>query len=135
MIKRLLFMLLTIIAGLMPMTAATYEYPYLSFLTVDGKVQSIAVDDLTITMSNGSLTASNGNATKTFTLTKLDKMFFSESSGLEQLAADNDEPVEVFDEAGISFGKFANVTDALHALDTGVYVLKSRSITLKIAVK
>lgn len=135
MIKKLIFILLAFVANSQSMTATTHEYPFLNFLTVDGKVQSIAVDDLNITMSNGMLTASNGRETKTFTLIKLNKMYFSESSGLEQLAADGNEPVEVFDETGISFGKFANVTDALHALDTGVYVLKSRSITLKIAVK
>jgi hypothetical protein len=136
MIKKFLFVIImAVMVGLASMAASTHEFPYLSFLTIDRTVQSIAVNDLTITMGNGTLTASNGNATMTFTLTDLDKMFFSESSGLAQLTADSVEQVEVFDESGKSVGRFANAIGALQALDSGVYVIKGKTFTLKIAVQ
>lgn len=134
--KKLLFSLLFIAASL---TANAYDYPYLAFEKSDGTVTTVAVESLTMTVSGGQLVATNGDGSLSFTLSELSKMYFSSTpTGISDVAAAGEEEVEVFSVSGMSLGKYATASDATRACKTmkqGIYVLKSKSNVLKIAVK
>ena len=115
--------------------SAAYEYPYLNFLTAAGVIETMPVDNLTMSIADGQLIATNGTTTKTFALTDMVKMYFTDSSGLNSLIANTDEAVEVCTVDGVSLGRFASVKDALLSLDRGTYVIKGQSSTFKIAVQ
>ena len=116
---------------------ALYSYPYLAFETADGNALTVAVDGLTFTLDDTTLTAtdSEGNA-YTFALSSLSKMYFTdEATAIQPLRSDSAEKVEVFCTDGTSAGCFANVTAARAALSPGVYVLKGKHLTLKLSVR
>ena len=82
------------------------EFPYFTFVGSDGTVTSLGVESLEMTVTeDGSLVAVNGDGSKTFTLT------------------------------GIFLGKFTESAKAKASLEQGVYILKSKSETLKITVR
>lgn len=72
MMKRLLLILMTV-AGVL--TAQADDYPYLTFETSDGTVQSVSTTSLKLEISGDKLLVNDGE--KTFTLTDLKKMYFS----------------------------------------------------------
>lgn len=118
------------------------EFPYLTFVGSDGTVTSLGVESLEMTVTeDGNLVAVNGDGSKTFTLSSLAKMYFSTgdestASGIsltETESADNE--VEVFTLTGIFLGKFTDSAKAKASLEQGVYILKSKSETLKITVR
>lgn len=118
------------------------EFPYLTFIASDGTVTSLGVESLEMTVTkDGNLVAVNSYGSKTFTLTSLAKMYFSLSdestaSGITMAEAEGTTgEVEVFTLTGISLGKFTNSTKAKESLKHGVYILKSKSQTLKITVR
>lgn len=128
--RRHLLLLITIIA-----TTAVFadDYPYLTFETADGNKTSVSVSSLTLTVKDGKLTAGD----KTFSLSELSKMYFSttETTGIENVIDTIDGAVEVFNLHGISMGKYNSMNEAAASLKTGVYVIKSKSKTIKVSVK
>jgi len=119
------------------------DYPYLMFQTADGNTIAVTASELTITFADGKLIATNAEGTQTLTLTDLSKMYFSttgDANAIEDVKADgptdmSQEPVEVFTLTGISIGKYDTLQQAKSSLSQGIYVVKSASRTLKIAVK
>ena len=119
------------------------DYPYLMFQTADGNTIAVTASELTITFADGKLIATNAEGTQTITLTDLSKMYFSttgDANAIEDVKADgptdmSQEPVEVFTLTGISIGKYDTLQQAKSSLSQGIYVVKSASRTLKIAVK
>lgn len=117
------------------------EFPYLTFVASDGTVTSLGVESLEMTVTeDGNLVAVNSDGSKTFTLTSLAKMYFSTgdestTSGITMTEAEGTEEVEVFSLTGIFLGKFTNSAKAKESLEHGVYILKSKSQTLKITVR
>lgn len=110
------------------------DYTYLTFEKSDGTLTSVALSSLSITISGTTLTAGD----QTFTLSDLTKMYFStanETTGIEEATTTLDGAVEVFSLNGIAIGKYASMKDAAALLKTGIYVIKSKSKTLKVAVK
>ena len=122
--KKILLLFMTLIGGL---TAQAAEYTYLTFETTDGAKVSVEASSLTITISGTTLTA----GTQSFTLSNLSKMYFStsnETTGIEAISAQNlSDATEVYDLNGRKVSK--------DQLKKGVYVIKSKSGTYKIAVK
>ena len=124
--------------GLTATQADNYDYPYLVFQQSDGTVQSVAVESLVLTIDNGQLVATNASGTQSFTLSQLSQMYFATNVtaiGEVETATITDQPVEVFTLAGTAVGKFENISQAKAALSKGIYVVKSESQTLKIAVR
>ena len=70
MMKKI-FILLTVL--LATLTAQAEGYTYLTFETTDGAKASVAVENLTLTISGTTLTAGS----QQFTLSNLSKMYFS----------------------------------------------------------
>jgi len=118
-------------------TAQAYDFPYLTFQTASGTTTTVAVEGMTITVADGQLVVQNAEGTQTFTLSTLSKMFFTDASdatGITDTPAAN-EPVQVFTTGGLSMGTFDSLDKAKAALKPGVYVIKSKSKTFKIAVR
>ena len=132
MIKKIMLALMAI-TGLMQGHAL--EYPYINFLRTDGVVKTMSVEGATFTFDNGKMVVTNSTGSKTFVLTEMEKMYFTQTSGLSELVTSDDQPVEVFNESGVCLGRYDHVSQALRDLDSGVYILKSSTTTLKIAVK
>ena len=104
-------------------------YSYLTFETTDGTKISVPVSSLTISISGNTLTAGS----QQFTLTNLSKMYFSTSdesvtTGVEAISnATLDEATEIYDLQGHKVSKAQ--------MRKGVYILKTKDKTYKIAVK
>lgn len=122
--KKLLLLLTAITATL---TAHSQDYAYLTFQTTDGAKISVPASSLTITISGNTLTVGS----QTFDLTNLSKMYFSsdnQSTGVSTLTSDDlDGTSEIYDLNGRKVST-AN-------LQKGVYIVKSKNGTSKIAQK
>ncbi|MBQ8047373.1 MAG: hypothetical protein IJ196_05560 [Prevotella sp.] len=124
----------TILTTLLLMTALlgrADEYQYLAFQATDGTVQQIAVEGLKITFSDGKLTAVAGDDSKTFTLSELSKMYFTNTVGINEVEADGqqDAVVAIYNLQGV---KMDAVPDQL---PKGIYIIKQNGTTKKITVK
>ncbi len=121
--KLLLF--LTLMIG--TLTAHAEDYTYLTFETTDGAKVSVEASSLTITISGTTLTAGS----QSFTLSNLSKMYFSssdETTGIETLSvSDWNEITDIYDLNGRKVSK--------DQMQRGVYVIKTKNGTHKIAVK
>ena len=128
--------LLTILALTAMMAARADGYPYLLFQTTSGTVHAMAVEALSMTISNGQLVAANNEETQTFVLSDLTKMFFSESTtGIEEVFSAESGEVTVYSVTGACLGTYSNANEAVKTLHSGVYLLKTKSNTIKIAVQ
>jgi hypothetical protein len=105
-------LILTMLMGTFAADAS--DYPYLVFQTTGGSKQSIAVENLTLTISDGKLVAKNETTNQNYLLSELSEMYFSTTvTGIENVnASAQDEGVEVYSASGISFGKFSSVDEA-----------------------
>ncbi len=130
-----LFLSLMLMTG---MAANAYEYPYLAFATTDGTVQTVSVESLSITVSDGKLVVTNSDGTVNFTLTDLSKMYFStaqeNSTGVQQIETTSG-GIKVYSLTGLSMGTFETVAQARAALQSGVYVIKGNGKNYKINIK
>ena len=128
--KKKIFILTILTAITTTLKAADYQY--LMFTLTDGTTQSITATGLTLTFSDGNLTAKSGTTTLTLALTDLTKMEFSDngSTGISTLKADVtlDEKTEVYDLNG---RRLPNSSQ----LQRGVYIIKSNGKTTKVQVK
>lgn len=122
--------LLTIAALWMGLTAIQAEdYPYLTFELSDGTKTSVSVTSLSLTISGTTLTAGQ----QSFTLTNLNKMYFSTTNestttGIRTLtAAEMDEITDIYDLHGRRVSK--------DQMKNGVYIVSTKNGNFKIAVK
>lgn len=131
--KKLFLTLLAVIAVL---TMRADDYPYLLFKTADGTIHAMSVESLTMEISGSQLVVTNSEETQTFTITDLDKMFFYENTtGIDEIFSTESGEVSVFTIMGIYVGKYPDANEALKTLDKGLYILKTKSNTVKIAVQ
>lgn len=133
--KRFVFLLSAMLA-----TAATKAetYPYLTFQSADGTMQSVEVESLTMTFSDGKLLVSNGTKSLELAVADLSSMFFSTSdaTGIETVsAAETDGNVAVFSLQGTSVGSFSSVQQLRTSAPAGVYIIKKGGKTQKITVR
>lgn len=131
--KKLFLTLLAVIAVL---TMRADGYPYLLFKTADGTIHAMSVESLTMEISGSQLVVTNSEETQTFTLSDLDKMFFYENTtGIDEIFSTESGEVSVFTIMGIYVGKYPDANEALKTLDKGLYILKTKSNTVKIVVQ
>jgi len=102
-------------------------YTHLTLETTDGAKVSLPAASLTITISGTTLTAGD----QSFTLSNLSKMYFSDAEGTTGIGAISakewNEATEIYDLNGRQVPK--------EQLQKGVYVIKSKKGTYKIAVR
>ena len=135
--RKLTFVLMVMMGATQAQAQQSYAYPYLVFQTTAGDTKTLAVESLTITISDGQLLVSTPDGSQTFSLVDLSKMYFSASnteSGVREVTTGN-EQVEVFTTGGVSLGKFETADVAKASLRPGIYLFKSQSKTYKIAVR
>lgn len=130
--KKIVLFLLLVIGTLTAHATSTGsvqagDYTYLTFEMTDGAKVSVEVSSLTIAISGTTLTAGG----RSFTLSNLSKMYFTtsdETSGIEAISAEELNAVsEIYDLSGRKVQK--------DQMKKGVYVIKTKSGTHKIAVK
>jgi len=129
------FVTMAVLTG--TLAAEAYDFPYLILQSADGNTQAVSVESLTITFADGQLLAVNDDGNQTYTLTDLSKMFFSSSGNATGISTKESvgESVEAFTLGGLSLGTFSSLTEAKSSLKAGVYVLRSKNKTVKIAIK
>ncbi len=123
--------------------AMAEDFGFLTFTKGDGTAQSLAVSDLNITFSAGVATVTNGTETATFNLSELANMYFSAeaiSTGISDVTAETAAgqfagEVSVYAASGVFMGTYSDLDAAQSQLPRGIYIMKSNSITKKIAVK
>lgn len=123
--KRVLLTFLILCTGLT--TVLADGYPYLTFELTDGTKTSVSTASLTLTINGNTLTTGS----LSFTLTNLSKMYFSTSdasTGVETITSTTiDEATEIYDLQGHRVTK--------SQMKKGVYIIKTKEKTYKIAVK
>ena len=94
----MLLALFTLHCSFISSAHAEYALPYLAFETTDGEVLSVAVEGLTFTLDDATLTATDSEgAAYTFALSSLSKMYFTdEITGIQPLASTSQEAVEAY---------------------------------------
>ena len=125
MMKKI-FILLTVL--LATLTAQAEGYTYLTFETTDGAKASVAVENLTLTISGTTLTAGS----QQFTLSNLSNMYFSTSdetaTAIEEInSAAIEEATDIYDLQGHKVSK--------EQMKKGVYIVKTNSRTYKMVVR
>ena len=123
--KRIMLSLLMTVGML---TAQADNYTYLTFETTDGAKVSVNTESLKLSISGNTLTAGD----QQFTLTNLSKMYFSTSdestTGIEDVTCvEVDEATEIYNLQGHKISK--------EQMLKGVYIVKTKKGTYKIAVK
>ena len=98
-----------LLAGTIGVSAATYDY--MVFETADGTQMSMTADGLKLVYKDGVLTATNGEASKTFDVSSLSRMFFSNTMHGDDVTA-------------ISVATATDLDDA----DTEIYDLSGRRL-------
>lgn len=127
---------LTLLAVMAMLSARADGYPYLLFQTTDGTIHAMSVESLSIEISGTQLVVTNSDETKTFALTDLNRMFFSEDiTGIDEMFSSDYGEVTVYTIMGIFVGKYPDANEALNALDKGLYLFKTKYNTIKIAVQ
>ena len=123
--KKLL--LLAVMMGTLAAYANKTTYNYLSFESIDGGVVSVPIESLNITISGTMLIAGE----KTFLLSNLRKMFFSEydkTTDISKLViTDWDNITDIYDLNGRKITR--------NQIKKGAYIVKSKSGTYKLVVK
>ena len=123
---KIIFLLLTVLVA--TLTVQAEGYTYLTFETTDGAKASVAVENLTLTISGTTLTAGS----QQFTLSNLSKMYFSASdetaTGIEEInSAAIEEATDIYDLQGHKVTK--------EQMKKGVYIVKTNSRTYKMVVR
>lgn len=108
-------------------------YPYLVLENTDGSTYSLSASGLTLTFSDGNLVASDGT---TVSLSQLRKMYFSETSSINNLKHLSSDEVTVFTPSGVSMGHFPSISTAVSRLPKGLYIIQEQDgMNHKITVK
>jgi hypothetical protein len=123
---KIIFLLLTVLVA--TLTVQAEGYTYLTFETTDGAKASVAVENLTLTISGTTLTAGS----QQFTLSNLSKMYFSASdetaTGIEEInSAAIEEATDIYDLQGHKVTK--------EQMRKGAYIVKTKSRTYKMVVR
>ncbi len=129
-------LLLSLSALASTLTVSADTYPYLSFQTTDGQIQSFATESLTMTYKDGQLTVTTPDGAQTLDAAQLTRMFFAtEASGIENIPLSADGKTDVYTTAGIHVGTFATPDEAKKAMQGGIYVIKQNGKTLKMTAQ
>lgn len=133
--KTIILMLLAAAA----VQAGAETYGYLTFETASGVQKSVSVTNLTLSYADGRIATAGSGATLNFNVADLNRMFFSTTSaGIETAIVDvaaEEGPVQAFNVSGAQVGTFSTVASAKASLAPGIYVLKSKSRTLKTVIR
>ena len=123
-----------LLVGTISASSATYEY--MVFETGDGAKQSMTANGLKLVYKDGILTATNGDISKTFTVSALSRMFFSNTKEGDDVTSISvatvsdleDTDVEIYDLSGRRLPQGTKP-------QKGLYIFKKGNTTTKKYVK
>lgn len=112
------------------LSAHAEGYPFLTVQNSDGSQQSFASSGLVITFSDGNMVVSQNGTKTTLALSDLSKMFFSTTSGIQQMENGElkMENTPVYDLSG---RKIINQSSSLKTLPKGIYIVGGRKVVVK----
>lgn len=103
------------------------EYAYLVFVNQNNDTTALSVADMTLSVSENSLTVSNAEGTVNFTLTDLQFMQFMTEGGQMAQKIENvldaDAPIDVYTILGVKVGHYNSLPEAAGVLGKGSYVI------------
>ena len=130
--KKIAIVFLLLVSAL---TTSAEGFPYLTFELTDGSKVSVDVTQLTLAISGNTLKAGS----LSFTLTNLNKMYFSNTNetttgieDVEEQALSDFSIAEVYDLNG---RRILNGSSMKGRLPQGVYIVKTREKTYKMMVR
>ena len=119
-------LLLAILASA-TLTAHAEGYPFLTVQHSDGSQQSFASSGLVITFNDGNMVVSQNGTKTTLALSDLSKMFFSNTSGIQQMENSESkmEDSSVYDLQG---RKIENSKSVNRKYPKGIYIVGGKKI-------
>lgn len=121
---KIIFIILSLFLGLHSYAS---DFPYMTFETTDGGKASVVSNGLQLSFSGNVLTVGE----KSFAISNLSKMYFStndETTGIKTISvSDMTEGMEIYDLRGNRVRK--------EQMQSGIYLIKDKKATYKIAVK
>lgn len=134
--KQLFFLLAIAVSSVI---AKGESFSTLSFETIDGKVISLPVENLEISIADGILVAgADGAQTVNFNLEDLKAMQFSTDTptNITSITSDHAGTVTIFRPDGVVVGFYQSLDVARKALSPGIYIVKDQNAnSLKISIK
>ena len=123
-------LLLAILASA-TLTAHAEGYPFLTVQHSDGSQQSFASSGLVITFNDGNMVVSQNGTKTTLALSDLSKMFFSNTSGIQQMENSESkmEDSSVYDLQGRKIVDRNSVN--YKSLPKGIYIVGGRKVVVK----
>lgn len=114
---------------------ATTGYAFLMLATTSGMKTTMAVEGLEITVNGSQIVAANNAERRTFSLSDLATMQFTNETVATAIDAatmpDDDEGVDVFSLSGMALGHYTSIDDCRDKLTPGVYVVRQAGKTTK----
>lgn len=113
------------------LSAHAEGYPFLTVQHSDGSQQSFASSGLVITFSDGNMVVSQNGTKTTLALSDLSKMFFSNTSGIQQMESSESkmEDSSVYDLQGRKIVNRNSVN--CNSLPKGIYIVGGRKVVVK----
>ncbi len=131
--------LLCLIFAILCLAGVQAASPWLKISQKDGVSREFTADGLTISVSNGMLIVTSGSEQTSLALESLESMEFTgDETGISGITNDDlTGPVEIYATSGILLNTCNTLDEARESLagKTGVYLLKTKSQTLKITVR
>lgn len=142
--KHLYSLLAILLLGAMPAAAQSYEY--LTFQETDGTEASLAIDNLKITFSDGTLLAENGSEQTSYAISALNKMYFSttatgitsaanQASDLSVSIKNGKLVVEGATDQAVSIYSLDGRQVARQGLTSGVYIVRVGNQAFKVLAR
>jgi len=113
-------------------------YSFLMLTTTTGSKTTLGVEGLQLTISGTQLVATNAAGTRSFNLSQLASMQFTNTSTATAIGAvesSAEQGVDIFTLGGTSLGHFSSVEECRAKLGRGIYVARQSGKTTKIQVR
>ena len=116
-------------------TASSATYEYMVFETSDGTLKSMTANGLKLVYKDGTLTATNGTDSQTFTLSQLNRMFFSDTKQGDATAITTATPDDIDDANTEIYDLSGRRLPQGTKPQKGLYIFKKGNTTTKKYVK
>lgn len=125
--------LMLAISACAALSVSAGNYNYLTILKQDGTQQSFTALGLTITFADGNMTATQDGQTTTMSLSELNKMYFSQTSGIENVQeakVRNQTSGAVYDLSGRKVAQAPHGSQVPTSLKKGVYIVNGKKVVI-----
>lgn len=114
------------------MFAHAYEYDFLTFRRGDGTETKVAVEQLEMTINEGTLLVKNQEQEIELPLQTLQSMYFTATpNSISETVRQAASSIEAYDISGRHVGTFPSVAEAIGRIGSGYYLFKNNGQTQK----